>query len=121
MSNQPVNNHTHYHAHIYFDGYSLDAASAICEQAKKLFAVDVGKLHQKIVGPHPRWSCRIGFDHSQFDTLVPWLEQNRNELTILIHCISGNDLDDHTKYASWLGEPLTLDLSVFDTRHHSGT
>lgn len=114
MINQLVNKHPAYHAHVYFDAQTLTQATVLCQQAGALFAVDVGKLHQKPVGPHPCWSCRLGFEASQFDRLIPWLAQNRDGLTVLIHGISGNDLADHTTHAMWLGEPLTLDLSKFD-------
>jgi DOPA 4,5-dioxygenase len=30
-----------------------------------------------------------------------------------VHADTGNNLEDHTTHASWLGEPATLDLSHF--------
>ena len=35
-------------------------------------------------------------------------------LTVLVHGLTGDDLADHTEHAAWLGEPVELDLSVFD-------
>ncbi|MGL5793939.1 MAG: DOPA 4,5-dioxygenase family protein, partial [Waterburya sp.] len=42
-----------------------------------------------------------------------WLALNRNDLTILIHPLTGNDLKDHTDYAAWMGVPQELNLDVF--------
>ena len=113
MTKRPTNVYERYHAHVYFDEQSLTKASSVCQQAGELFGVTVGRVHQKPVGPHPCWSCQLAFDKSQFDALMPWLENNREELTVLVHGLTGNDLEDHTDHASWLGEPVPLKLSIF--------
>ncbi|NEO82663.1 MAG: DOPA 4,5-dioxygenase family protein [Spirulina sp. SIO3F2] len=114
MIKRPTNSYDHYHAHVYFDENSVTAATALCQDAGERFGVKVGRVHQKPVGPHPRWSCQLTFDKSQFDRLIPWLESQRGDLTVLVHALTGNDLDDHTKHASWLGDPVPLKLSVFN-------
>jgi aromatic ring-cleaving dioxygenase len=48
-----------------------------------------------------------------FEQFIPWLEAQRNGLSILIHADTGDDLTDHTKYAYWLGKPTEIDLSMF--------
>ena len=113
MTKRPVNIYQRYHAHVYFDESSVANASSMCETAGELFGVKVGRVHQKLVGPHPRWSCQLYFDKSQFDQLIPWLEENRENLSILVHALTGNDLEDHTEHASWLGSAVPLNLSVF--------
>ncbi|WP_027967262.1 DOPA 4,5-dioxygenase family protein [Halomonas halocynthiae] len=110
---RPVNSHKAYHAHVYFEQATLPLATSLCEQAGEKFGLKVGRVHQKNVGPHPKWSCQITFGTKHFDQLVPWLEQNREGLSILIHALTGNDLEDHTIYAYWLGDSLELDLSMF--------
>lgn len=110
---RPVNTHKAYHAHVYFNGDTLGAASTLCGQAGELFCVDVGRVHEKLVGPHPRWSCQLAFTSAQFKELIPWLDRNRGELTVLVHGITGHDLADHTEHATWLGEAIPLDLSCF--------
>ena len=110
---RPVNSHEDYHAHVYFEQETLAVATSLCEQAGEKFDLKVGRIHQKLVGPHPKWSCQITFGSEHFDKLVPWLESNRAGLTILIHALSGNDLEDHTKYAYWLGDRAELDVSIF--------
>ena len=109
----PRNIYPAYHAHVYFDAQSLDQARKLCEDARIRFGVAMGRVHQKLVGPHPRWSCQLAFDSKQFDGLIPWLDGNRDGLTVFVHGLTGDDLEDHTTHASWLGKPLKLDLGVF--------
>ena len=109
---RPVNRYQTYHAHVYFDEATRERATRICMDAAALHGVQMGRVHSKLVGPHPRWSCQLAFDADQFDRLVPWLEANRSGLTVLVHGLSGNALEDHTAHAAWLGDPAVLDLSV---------
>ena len=102
-----------YHAHVYFDKSTVGQAKALCEEAGKRFGVTVGRMHHKLIGPHPSWSCQLAFDRSNHTELLTWLALNRNVLTILIHPLTGNDLKDHTDYASWMGKPQALKLDVF--------
>ena len=110
---RPINIHEHYHAHVYFDSQTLQFAGNLCEQAGKLFALKVGRYHQKSVGPHPKWSCQISFSKQDFDQLIPWLSDNRNGLSVLVHAQTGDDLKDHTDYAYWLGDNVQLHLALF--------
>jgi aromatic ring-cleaving dioxygenase len=110
---RPQNLHARYHAHVYFDEDSLEQARELCEQAAARFGVQMGRMHQRPVGPHPFWSCQLSFDAQQFDALVPWLDTHRGGLTVLVHADTGSHLEDHTTHASWLGEPAELDLSHF--------
>lgn len=110
---RPQNAYAKYHGHVYFDATSLEQAQRLCADAASRFAAQMGRVHRKRVGPHPRWSCQLAFDATQFDALIAWLEENRNGLTILVHAVTGNDLEDHTAHASWLGAPAELDLAIF--------
>ena len=114
MAKSPTNNYDRYHAHIYFDESSVDKAALLCEKAGELFGVTVGRVHQKLVGPHPRWSCQLGFAPDAFDQVIPWLMLNRRGLTIFTHPETGDHLADHRDHALWMGEMLDLDLSIFD-------
>ncbi|MSQ72179.1 MAG: 4,5-dioxygenase [Betaproteobacteria bacterium] len=114
MIRRPQNVHVRYHAHVYFDAKTRDQAELLCRAAAERFGVAMGRIHQRPVGPHPRWSCQLAFDASQFDGLIPWLEANRSGLTVLVHGQTGNALEDHTAHAAWLGEPAVLDLTAFD-------
>ena len=110
---RPVNSHAAYHAHVYFDASSVAQARALCEEAGRLFDVAVGRVHEKLVGPHPRWSCQLAFSAAEFDGIVPWLEAHRGGLDVFVHGLSGDELRDHTEYAYWLGKEWPLDLGPF--------
>jgi aromatic ring-cleaving dioxygenase len=113
MRQRPTNVHAQYHAHVYFDADSVDRATELCQTAAARFGAAMGRVHRKLVGPHPQWSCQLAFDAQQFDTLIPWLDAHRGGLSVLVHGLSGNDLRDHTTHASWLGEPHRLNLEMF--------
>ena len=110
---RPVNLHKAYHAHVYFDAKTLAFASELCKEAGERFNLSVGRVHEKPIGPHMKWSCQLSFGSKDFDAFVPWLDEKRNSLSVFIHALSGNDLDDHTIYAYWLGDSVELNLSMF--------
>lgn len=111
---RPRNLHAKYHAHVYFDDErTTEQARVLCEEAARLFGVVMGRVHQKLVGPHPHWSCQLAFDAAQFDRLIPWLDAHREGLNVLVHPSTGDSLADHTTHASWLGEPSELNLDRF--------
>jgi len=113
---RPINVHKAYHAHVYFDESTLRHAEDLCERAASRFSLKMGRVHQKLVGPHPRWSCQIVFSSKHFDGLIKCLNEERNGLTVLVHGVTGDDMKDHTDYAYWLGDSVALDLSVFDAK-----
>ena len=103
-----------YHAHIYFDDTSVHQAERLCRAAGERFGVGIGRMHNKNVGPHPRWSCQLSASPAQFASLLPWLALNRDGLVIFAHPDTGQHLADHRDRAIWLGVGLELDLSIFD-------
>lgn len=113
MTPHPENIYDHYHAHVYFGPDTVAQARELCTDAGRLFGVAVGRIHEREVGPHPHWSCQISFDSAQFERLMPWLEQHRDGLDVLVHANTGDDLADHTTHASWLGQASKLKLEMF--------
>ena len=103
---------TGYHAHVYFDASTLAQARALCEAAAQRFTLQMGRVHERPVGPHPDWSCQLAFAPELFAQLVPWLAINRAGLVVFIHPLSGNELRDHRDHAMWMGAVRPLDLSV---------
>ena len=91
------NNHEAYHAHIYFDVETVATAKLIYAQITDQFDVQLGRLHEKPVGPHTKGMFQVAFVSSDFNEILPWLEAHRKSLAILIHALSGDDLQDHTK------------------------
>ncbi len=101
-----------YHAHIYFDDSNREYAAEIREIIGERFDVEMGRWHDRLVGPHSRPMYQVSFATEVFADFVPWLMVNHGDLAVLIHPRTGDDLSDHTDYALWLGEKLDLDLSV---------
>ena len=104
-----------YHAHIYFDAESRERALRIREALGERFPVRLGRVHDRPVGPHPMSMYQVAFAPSEFARVVPWLMLHREELDVLVHPETGDDLADHTRHAMWLGTKLPLDLSVLMT------
>ena len=104
-----------FHAHVYFDAQSHPQAETLCHDATENFDLKMGRIHKKLVGPHPCWSCQLAFAPEVFADLVPWLALNRNGLVILVHPESGDELADHRDHALWMGAVETLDLSMFES------
>lgn len=103
-----------YHAHVYFDADTVETARRVCEAVAARFPVQMGRMHERPVGPHPRWSCQLAFGAGAFDAVIPWLMLNREGLTVFAHPETGDELTDHRDRALWMGEMLPLDLSIFD-------
>ena len=102
-----------WHAHVYFDPASRDAAWALRERISASFDIEMGRFHEKPVGPHPRFSYQVAFKNEQLAPLISWLTLNRGDLTVFVHPNTGNDLEDHRDRAVWLGQQVPLVLSIF--------
>ena len=104
-----------YHAHVYFGPETVDQARALCEAVRDGFpGVEMGRVHEREVGPHPRWSCQLTFAPELFAKVIPWLALNREGLTVFIHPNTGDALADHRDHALWMGELLPLKLEIFE-------
>jgi aromatic ring-cleaving dioxygenase len=80
------------------------------------------RFWEEPVGPHPIAMFEVNlFTPAQFGAFIPWLVINRGPLSALVH---PNTVDpvtgeceeeerDHTQRATWMGEKVLLDLSVF--------
>ena len=113
MPRRPENAWDKYHAHVYFDETTLEQARELCLAAWQHCHSGLGRLQEKPLGPHPRWSCQLSFDADEFDRVVGWLDAHRNDLDILVHPLSGDDLADHSDHAAWLGNEVELRLDIF--------
>jgi aromatic ring-cleaving dioxygenase len=102
-----------YHAHIYYSPTSKDTAAELREQIEQTFEVQMGRWHDNPVGPHPTSMYQVAFEVAEFSKIVPWLMINRQELDVLVHPETGNDLEDHRDNALWLGEKRVLNLEMF--------
>jgi DOPA 4,5-dioxygenase len=106
-----------WHAHVYFDAASRDAAWALRERIMARFAgaMEMGRFHERPVGPHPMWSYQVAFKPERFTAIVAWLALNRGDLAVFIHPNTGDDLVDHRDRALWMGATFALNLDVLKT------
>ncbi|HIF11264.1 MAG TPA: 4,5-dioxygenase [Sneathiellales bacterium] len=103
---------TGYHAHVYYEENSKDRAENLRTAIENKFTVTMGRRHDKPVGPHPRWMYQVAFGTEIFAEFIPWLALNRDNLVVLVHPLTGDDVADHRDFAMWLGEKLDLNLDV---------
>ena len=103
---------TGWHAHVYFDTGSRDAAWTFREAITAHFggSVEMGRFHERPVGPHPLPSYQLAFAPSQFSDVVSWLTLNHGALDVFVHPNTGDPLTDHRDRALWIGRSHQLDL-----------
>ena len=102
-----------WHAHVYFDPATREAAWALRERIEKEFDIVMGRFHEKPVGPHPMFSYQVHFQNAQFAPLISWLTLNHGDLIVFIHPNTGQDLEDHRDRAVWIGKSVPLMLDIF--------
>jgi DOPA 4,5-dioxygenase len=107
-----------YHAHVYFELVQREAAERLRGAISERFSVEVGRVHEKAVGPHPKPSFQVAFSRDDFAKIVPWMMLNRSGLSILVHPRTGDEVADHDANALWLGERLPVDIEFL--RKHGG-
>lgn len=96
-----------YHAHIYFrDERERARALTVREAISQRFWVQLGRVHDALVGPHRAPMDQVAFERASFAELVPWLMLHREDLSVLVHPNTGRARDDHQLHALWLGTPL---------------
>ncbi len=101
-----------FHVHVYYDPDTRNAASHVRDGLAERFDVELGRWHDKPIGPHPKSMYQVKFVPEQFGKLVPWLMLHREGLDVLVHPQTGDDVRDHTDQALWLGEKLVLNIEV---------
>jgi len=101
-----------YHAHVYYDTATRPVAERLAEAIGNNFRVEFGGFRDGPVGPHPIANLQIIFTTAEFQNVVPWLMLNREGLDVLIHPLTDDSVDDHSRYALWLGKPVPLKLET---------
>ena len=98
-----------FHAHVYFEGAAQrEIAMTLREQIGARFSVTLGRVHDRLVGPHARAMYQVAFDVPTFGNIVPWLMLNRQGLTVLVHPNTRDERRDHLVHALWMGEVLEI-------------
>ncbi|KAJ9248864.1 hypothetical protein DTO207G8_7066 [Paecilomyces variotii] len=109
--------------HIYHFQNNPDQAAfakALWERIRREFPeLRIYAFFDRPVGPHPVAMFEVNiFTPAQFGAFVPWLVINRGPLSALIHPNTtpgaAEELRNHTQQATWLGERIPLDLTLFN-------
>jgi DOPA 4,5-dioxygenase len=101
-----------YHAHIYYDPETREAAARIRQGLAAGFRVQLGSWHDEAVGPHLKSMYQAVFAPDEFGKVVPWLMLHREGLSVLVHPSTGDGYGDHLERSLWLGEKLKLNENV---------
>jgi aromatic ring-cleaving dioxygenase len=102
-----------WHSHVYFDAATRDAAWALRERIEKEFDIQMGRFHEKPVGPHPMFSYQVTVRNDQIGPMISWLVLNHGDLIVFSHPNTGQDLEDHRDRAVWVGKSVPLLLDIF--------
>ena len=103
---------TGYHAHVYYDARSRPVAEQLRDAIAERFEVELGRWHDRPIGPHPSASYQIAFRPELFGSLISWLAVNRQGLTVFVHPETGDAQADHSAPVIWLGESHKLSLAA---------
>jgi len=103
-----------WHAHVYFDAESRDTAWAFRDAVVQRFGpkVEMGRFHERPVGPHPKWSHQIAFAPAALAEVLGWLSLNHGRLDVFLHPNTGDQLADHRDCAVWIGRAHALNLDA---------
>ena len=114
--NPDVQQITSWHAHVYFDAGTRDDAWALREVVTRQFAGrgQIGRFHERPVGPHPKWSFQIEFAPREFSDIMSWLALSHRGLDVFTHPNTDDELRDHRDCAIWIGHSHELLLSALD-------
>ncbi|KAF2687702.1 hypothetical protein K458DRAFT_168921 [Lentithecium fluviatile CBS 122367] len=104
--------------HIYFLQSSAEEtkfAQELWERIRREFPeLRIYKVWDQPIGPHITGMFEVNiFNPEQFGAFIPWLVINRGPLSALIHPNTDEEERDHTQRATWMGQPLPLNLSLF--------
>lgn len=91
-----------YHAHIYFDEDTYVKAARLRQWVIERFPVELGNWNLEPRGPHVTPSFYFGFTNDLLPVVVPWLQLNSLNLTILLHPNSDDPRADHLYYTLWV-------------------
>ncbi len=102
-----------YHFHLYYDVKDIDKATTLRDKIGETFDVDLGRVWDKPVGPHPIGSCQVTVSNELFQEVMVWLLSNRNGIDFFVHPNTGDNLADHSDYIMWIGKSYELKLEGF--------
>lgn len=103
-----------YHAHIYWQNQQQRQTARDLRVRLSVLGCLVGSEHNKPIGPHRYPMYQAVYNSDNQTAVEQYLQENRGDLSILLHESINDDVRDHTEGATWLGRPLELDLIWLD-------
>ena len=102
---------TAHHVHVYFRTAAEREHALALRQAVEARFPDarLGRVHDAPVAFHPAPMFQVALDSVGLDTLIPWLQRHRSDLSLMVHPLTGDVVREHLHDAIWLGTPLALD------------
>ena len=116
---QPPELFKYYHAHVYFKHTESNKAAIVRQNILDATNIQNLRAHPLInqpIGPHPLPMFEIDFSGDFFWDAIQLLSQFRDGLSVLIHPLSGNEWEDHTLHAMFLGRRHDLKLEILRGR-----
>ena len=103
-----------FHAHIYFDLTQTAIAARVREDiAAAIPALSyVGNLIPMPIGPHPKSMFELHVPAADIENSTAKINALRQGLSVLIHPVQHDEIAAHTTDATWLGEPLVLNITI---------
>ncbi|KAK4548970.1 hypothetical protein LTR36_008743 [Oleoguttula mirabilis] len=113
----PITNDTRggFDIHIYYlqtNAAEFHFATELHERIRREFPeLRIYRLWEGPIGPHPIAMFEVNvFTPQQFGAFVSWLVVHRGPLSVLVHPNTGDDVRDHSQRATWMGQPIPLQL-----------
>jgi DOPA 4,5-dioxygenase len=106
-----------YHIHVYFTAAQKDDALRIRSLIETHYpTLRLGRVFDRPIGPHPAGSFEIDVPDGQFDAVRAFLDANNTNLSMMIHPVTGDDIDDHNHdHVQWIGPAVEINRTFFDT------
>ncbi|MBC7387451.1 MAG: hypothetical protein H7301_14975 [Cryobacterium sp.] len=105
---------TPFHAHIYFSENHLPSARLWEKKAKAASLFTFVQLQKTAIGPHRSGMIETHFNEENHESVLKWLNLNREHFSVFIHQDTGDDHRDHTQGIQWLGPEMELDFNFFE-------
>ena len=113
-----TNPNSPWHAHVYYDMESWDAAQLVHQQFSDMVVTGACAglvlVGQMLGGKWPASPAAVRDPVLRVGGAAHHPNSRGHRIDSLIHPLTDDDLADHTTLAQWIGEPLPLDVSVLD-------
>ncbi|TPX31037.1 hypothetical protein SmJEL517_g05549 [Synchytrium microbalum] len=106
--------------HVYFwqnNAKSVKSIIKLHDDFRREFPeIRVYMIHSKPVGPHTVGMFEINtFSPLETGVVFSWMVVNRGEHSVLIHPHTDDPVHEHSVLATWMGQPVPIDLEMLAT------